>query len=91
MVLGISVSFVILLGRPWFHALGIVLSVLQQMVKFQHEGKVLAIKATEAGVRVINNIKEYVLTGFEVAMLELEEGKDEKEELEKAAAKILLA
>ena len=39
-VLDIQVTFVVLLGRPWFHPLGGIPSTLHQKIKFPYKGKV---------------------------------------------------
>ena len=53
-VIDIPVTFAILLGRPWFHPLGGVPSIVHQKIKFPHEGKVVTILAeTEAAVAAL--------------------------------------
>ena len=44
-MIDIPVTFVILLGRPWFHPLGGVPSTLYQKIKFPYEDKIVTIFA----------------------------------------------
>ena len=72
-MIDISVTFAILLGRPWFHPLveGAP-STLYQKIKFSHEGKVVTIAAeTEAAITVLKLApKEIPLNpGFEVCLI----------------------
>ena len=44
-VLDIPVTYALLLGRPWYHVLGGVPSIVHQKVKFLLDGKVITIDA----------------------------------------------
>ena len=45
-VLDIPVTYALLLGRPWYHTLGGVLSTMHQKVKFLLDGEVVTIDAS---------------------------------------------
>ena len=45
-VLDIHVTYALLFGRPWFHILGGVPSIVHQKIKFPHEGEVVTIDAS---------------------------------------------
>ena len=45
-ILRILVSFNLLLGRPWIHSVGVILSSLHLKVKFIHDGRVITISST---------------------------------------------
>lgn len=66
--LDIPVTFALLLGRPWFHALGGVPSTVHQKRKFPHEGEVVTIESGAAIAAVQVAQKEVQApTGFQVA------------------------
>ena len=68
-VLDISITFAILLGRPWFHSLGGVPSTLHQKIKFPYKGSVLTINAEPAqSVAVLRDTPKGVISpmGFQV-------------------------
>ena len=44
-VLRILTSFNLLLGRPWIHRAGAILSFLHQKVKFIHDGQVITVQS----------------------------------------------
>ena len=71
-VIDILVTFTILLGRPWFHALGGVPSTLHQKIKFPHEGNVVTItvetEATVAALKLTSN-EIPVSPSFEVCVI----------------------
>ena len=53
-MIDISVTFAILLGRPWFHPLGGVLSTLHQKIKFPNKDKVVTISTeTDAAITAL--------------------------------------
>ena len=53
-VIDIPITFAILLGRPWFHSLGGVPSIVHQKIKFPHERRVVTITAeTEATIAAL--------------------------------------
>ncbi|XP_077222005.1 uncharacterized protein LOC143855835 [Tasmannia lanceolata] len=43
-VLDIKASFLLLLGRPWLHKVGVIPSTLHQKLKFVHNGRVVTVK-----------------------------------------------
>ena len=81
-VLRIPVSFNLLLGRPWIHSAGAILSSLHLRVKFIHDGRVitiLAIGGAHLTYKLVLEIShggrgdDFLLTGFtfdEVQILE---------------------
>ena len=71
-VIDIPVTFAILLGRPWYHPLGGVPSIVHQKIKLPYEGRVVTISAkTEAVVAALKLApKEVPISpSFEVCMI----------------------
>ena len=59
-VMDISPSFNCLLGRPWIHITGIVLSTLHQKIKFVTEGQLVCIAIEEDMIAVASSGAPYV-------------------------------
>src|SRR2546430_7561832 len=70
-VLDIPATFVVLLGRPWFHPLGGVPSTLHRKIKFPFGSEVVTINAQpEARIALLNEDEiELPMSGFQVAVL----------------------
>ncbi|XP_050238216.1 uncharacterized protein LOC126687702 [Mercurialis annua] len=66
MVVDIPISYALLLGRPWFHALGGVPSTLHQKIKFPFNNEIITISAEEDGIcsKVNLEAENPPITGF---------------------------
>ena len=71
-VLDITVTYALLLGRPWYHVLGGVPSTVHQKVKFLLDGEVITIDASMSKtVSAVRDEQKQVVAppGFQVAMI----------------------
>ena len=71
-VLDIPITYVLLLGRPWYHTLGRVPSTVHQKVKFLLDGEVITIDASMSKtVSAVRDEQKQVIAplGFQVAMI----------------------
>ena len=76
-VLDIPMTFVVLLGRPWFHALGGVPSTVHQKIKFPCQDEVLTISAEPAtSVAVLKATQRGIIApmGFQIMGIFYEPG-----------------
>ncbi|XP_077223442.1 uncharacterized protein LOC143857054 [Tasmannia lanceolata] len=80
-------SFLLLLGRPWLHKVGVIPSTLHQKLKFVHNGKVVTVKGDpdlEIGQisqeLIAGKEADVSLTGFslEVSVISMEEAMGEE-------------
>ncbi|XP_077221935.1 uncharacterized protein LOC143855747 [Tasmannia lanceolata] len=86
-VLDIKASFLLLLGRPWLHKVGVIPSTLHQKLKFVHNGRVVTVKGDpdlEIGQisqeLVVGKEADVSLTGFslEVSVISMKEAMGEE-------------
>ncbi|XP_077215716.1 uncharacterized protein LOC143850343 [Tasmannia lanceolata] len=86
-VLDIKASFLLLLGRPWLHKVGVIPSTLHQKSKFVHNGRVVTVKGDpdlEIGQisqeLVVGKEADVSLTGFslEVSVISMKEAMGEE-------------
>ena len=70
-ILRISISFNLLLGRPWIHSAGTIPSSLHLKVKFIHDGQVITISSTggayltfEPVLEISHGGDDFLMTGF---------------------------
>ncbi|XP_077215619.1 uncharacterized protein LOC143850237 [Tasmannia lanceolata] len=86
-VLDIKASFLLLLGRPWLHKVGVIPSTLHQKLKFVHNGRVVTVKGDpdlEIGQisqeLVAGKEADVSLTGFslEMSVISMEEAMGEE-------------
>ena len=71
-VLDIPVTYALLLGRPWYHVLGGVPSIVHQKVKFLLDGEVITIDASmNKTVSAVRDEQKQVVAppGFHIAMI----------------------
>ncbi|XP_077251882.1 uncharacterized protein LOC143891127 [Tasmannia lanceolata] len=86
-VLDIKASFLLLLGRPWLHKVGVIPSTLHQKLKFIRSGRVVTVKG-DPDLEIGQILQELVagkeadvsLTGFslEVSVISMEEAMGEE-------------
>ncbi|XP_077219687.1 uncharacterized protein LOC143853868 [Tasmannia lanceolata] len=86
-VLDIKASFLLLLGRPWLHKVGVIPSTLHQKLKFVHNNRVVTVKGDpdlEIGQisqeLVVGREADVSLTGFslEVSVISMKEAMGEE-------------
>ncbi|XP_077232414.1 uncharacterized protein LOC143869738 [Tasmannia lanceolata] len=86
-VLDIKASFLLLLGRPWLHKVGVIPSTLHQKLKFVHNNRVVTVKGDpdlEIGQisqeLVVGKEADVSLTGFslEVSVISMKEAMGEE-------------
>ncbi|XP_077230199.1 uncharacterized protein LOC143863420 [Tasmannia lanceolata] len=86
-VLDIKTSFLLLLGRPWLHKVGVIPSTLHQKLKFVHNNRVVTVKGDpdlEIGQisqeLVVGKEADVSLTGFslEVSVISMKEAMGEE-------------